>query len=686
MLGKTKYAWTFILLCLLLSVIGGFPLSQSNADDQNHQQISDRQARESALSMLQKEDNPEWKVQWNEEGGVVKRLYNAKSRVFPGKPQDAAREFLSTYHVLFGVNQDLANLQMQKSAKTPLGERVIFKQYYNQIPVIGAEITVHVSDNNNIFLVENRCIPNIQIDTEPSVENDDAVSTAEEALSVDKSHVEKASSELVVFPNGPVQNLAWRVIISKKGLINKTWLVYIDAKRPGWVLYKKLLQAFAGGNGQGSVYKENPATTPSLTSVTLKNLSTGPLLRGKFGRPYNAKCNRTVTDTSNLSGLSTASSANRKYLYKKTDNRLEEVMAYYHANVEHDTLKSLFGFKVLDVQIPIFVNVLDPNNTSVGFDNAFYTRDPNFPKTGFLLFGCGNIFPNFALDGNVINHEYGHAVLDHIEPKLLETYEHNYPGAIHEHTGDVMASYFGGNAIIAEYAGVSKDKKQSFTRNMDNTRKYPNDVYEPSLHTSEVHYTGEILNGVYWNIRKVLGADKAFKLFFSAINLIPGDATFFDMRDAWITADNNLFSGKDKNAINTAFTNHGIKGNDPGNNLSTLALSAMSFYKYNPNTGKLTKQTTFNEGDYILVSLKAKVSKLTPAYNLIPTDFSLAGNGANTFRGQLYLNEALNGTYEYFIAMITSNGASGKIDIKAKARLGGTNKVKSLAGSFTMKK
>ena len=58
-----------------------------------------------------------------------------------------------------------------------------------------------------------------------------------------------------------------------------------------------------------------------------------------------------------------------------------------------------------------------------------------------------------------------------------------------------------------------------------------------------MHYTGEILNGVYWDIKDAVGSDTAFQVFFSAINLLPNDANFFDMRDAWVEADSITYSG-----------------------------------------------------------------------------------------------------------------------------------------------
>jgi Zn-dependent metalloprotease len=638
---------------------------------------------ESLLSHVRSVDNPRWKAVWDKRNKVAKRLFNAKSKPFPGKPEDAARKFLSAYHELFGLNADIANVQLKSCIKTPLGNRVTFKQFYKQLPIVGAEVTAHVSDKNSVFFVENRCIPVVETETQPSVEESDAIVIAEKALAVDAAMVQKASSELVILPHGSEMRLAWRVIVSKKGLIDKTWLVYVDAKKKGWILYKKKLQLHATGTGK--VYMENPITTPTQTAVSLKNLTDNSFaMEGDYTKTYNAECFYSVDNTSNLSGLSTAFSSERDYSYTISDKEMEEVMVYYHLNTMHDTLKSTFGFDSIDDQIPVFVNAQDPDNSWLGYDNAFYTRDGNFSSTGYLLFGCGYELNNLGLDADVITHEYGHATLDHIQPDLFEAVEHNYGGAIHESVGDVMASYFGGNKIIGEWGLTSRDGRQDYTRNMDNNRTYPTDVYDSSG-MSEVHYTGEILNGAYWDIQETVGSGTAFQLFLSAMSVLPGDADFFDVRDAWLTADSSLHGGANSSVIETAFAGHGIEGDDPANAGATILLKKMVFYKYDTITGTMKKQKNFRRGDIILVYLKADIADLTPAYNLIPVEFSVSGNGAETFEGESYYSEALEGVHGYEIGYLLSDSAKGRITVKAKVRLGGTDTVAEKTGTFVIK-
>ena len=95
---------------------------------------------------------------------------------------------------------------------------------------------------------------------------------------------------------------------------------------------------------------------------------------------------------------------------------------------------------------------------------------------------------------------------------------------------------------------------------------------------------------------------------------------------------------------------------------------------------------TFQRGDDILVYVKANISNLTPAYNLIAKDTTLTTNGEDVtgeFDGYLNYEEALEGAHEYQVAYLASDTVTGKI--KVKVRMGGTHTVKVKTGAFTIK-
>ncbi|MBI5677360.1 MAG: hypothetical protein HZC52_02450 [Planctomycetes bacterium] len=114
----------------------------------------------------------------------------------------------------------------------------------------------------------------------------------------------------------------------------------------------------------------------------------------------------------------------------------------------------------------------------------------------------------------------------------------------------------------------------------------------------------------------------------------------------------------------------------------------MIFYKYDPDTGIVKKQKTFQRGDDILVYVKANISHVTPAYNLIAKDITLTEGGEDVtgeFSGYLNYEEAVNGAHEYQVAYLASDTVTGKIKVKIKVRMGGTNTVKIKTGTFTIK-
>ena len=86
--------------------------------------------------------------------------------------------------------------------------------------------------------------------------------------------------------------------------------------------------------------------------------------------------------------------------------------------------------------------------------------------------------------------------------------------------------------------------------------------------------------------------------------------------------------------------------------------------------------------------MKANISNLTPAYNLIAKDITLTANGEDVtgeIDGYLNYEEALEGAHAYQVAYLASDTVTGKVKVKVKVRMGGTNTVKVKTGTFTIK-
>lgn len=124
-------------------------------------------------------------------------------------------------------------------------------------------------------------------------------------------------------------------------------------------------------------------------------------------------------------------------------------------------------------------------------------------------------------DGEVIVHEYGHAVHDAQVPGFGSSLE---AGSIGEAFGDYLAVTVGlavaqqyGVALKAPAACVADWDATSYTRSephclrrVDGNKHYPQDV------VGEVHADGEIWSRALWDIRTALGAYKADRIIINA--------------------------------------------------------------------------------------------------------------------------------------------------------------------------
>jgi hypothetical protein len=135
--------------------------------------------------------------------------------------------------------------------------------------------------------------------------------------------------------------------------------------------------------------------------------------------------------------------------------------------------------------------------------NAFYS--PKQQK--MLLYKEGKGCANMALLNDVIYHEWGHALDDHLgrNPGIRDP-------AFSEGLADVVSAFYNNDPAIAPYF-VFDDPAP--IRNLSETRIYPDDI-------GPMHYEGGIISSTFWELRQGLmerygatrGAHYAGRLFF----------------------------------------------------------------------------------------------------------------------------------------------------------------------------
>ncbi|MEI9477004.1 MAG: M4 family metallopeptidase, partial [Deltaproteobacteria bacterium] len=158
--------------------------------------------------------------------------------------EEAARGFLSKYGSLFGLTDHARELRVMHTKKTDRGRSFVrFQQSHSGIPVLGGELIVQVSSSNNIVSAQGKILPDIGVDTSPTIP---PVTAQEKALGLifkyygkkyhlDISSLHVSTPELSIY--NPMllglredrNRLVWRMEVYPTELLPIKELVLVDA-------------------------------------------------------------------------------------------------------------------------------------------------------------------------------------------------------------------------------------------------------------------------------------------------------------------------------------------------------------------------------------------------------------------------------------------------------------------------
>ena len=253
--------------------------------------------------------------------------------------------------------------------------------------------------------------------------------------------------------------------------------------------------------GTGSVFMVNPVQSSgdqSLTdqkdaasavpatayaTVPLRNLDGSGYLTGRWA---NVRSN---------TGPAAYSTSNT-FAYTRDDDRFEQVMAYFWVNQAQEYLQSLgFGSKLPAVN----AESQDVRVDQYGIDNSYSTD-----KQDFIRLGKGGV--DDAEDGEVIVHEYGHAVHDSQVPGFGSSLD---AGSIGEAFGDYLSVTVGLDAaqqygwpVNAPEPCVADWDSVSYTSTTPHCLRRLDTGLVLEDREGEVHFDGTIWSGALWDIRQ----------------------------------------------------------------------------------------------------------------------------------------------------------------------------------------
>src|SRR5690606_33184538 len=181
--------------------------------------------------LAQQPDQPD--KTWNENASVpifVKEKF-AEKRASSNAVN--ALDYLEKNEKKTGVKNPKENLKQKETETDSLGmTHVRFNQTINGVPVEGAEVVVHYSENDELVSVNGSHFPDAteeSIDTTPSKSVMAAVQTAKGAVEAPEQLEYDPVSEVVVYPFDGENHLAYKVNVNFLGEKPGNWFVFVDA-------------------------------------------------------------------------------------------------------------------------------------------------------------------------------------------------------------------------------------------------------------------------------------------------------------------------------------------------------------------------------------------------------------------------------------------------------------------------
>jgi zinc metalloprotease ZmpB len=286
--------------------------------------------------------------------------------------------------------------------------------------------------------------------------------------------------------------------------------------------------------------KDSDAAVPAAAyhTVALTDLDGSGFLRGRWAE--------IVSETGNP-----AYSPTNSFFYTRSQDEFEQVMGYFWITESQKYIQSL-GFGTGKFRS---VN-MEPQRLRInqwGIDNSFATTHKDE-----IRLGKGGV--DDAEDGEVITHEYGHAI--HFSQNFNFGGE---GGAISEGFGDYWAvtttmvvrqrlglPALADPACVADWDATSYDPTPPHClRRVDSNLHYPENL------VGQVHADGRIWSRALWDIRNAIGNVRADTVILEGQFDFPG-TTMTDLANRIVAAARRIYGNTTANTVRAQFEARGI--------------------------------------------------------------------------------------------------------------------------------
>jgi hypothetical protein len=270
----------------------------------------------------------------------------------------------------------------------------------------------------------------------------------------------------------------------------------------------------------GSVYYENPITTPDIVQERLTYLDDNTTcLYGRYVHAESCIDKDTCKESAPMADQDKVSTDD--FLFEPlffddpdASDPFAEVNAYRNITRISAWIHEQFGWnRLFNEETWITVRV------GRSWDNAAYYSGSK--KTApYIVFGHDDV--NYAYDSDTAYHEFGHAINDLF-------WNHSWMSkdgygldismfTIEEAIADMWSATFSGDPVLNAYITVS--------RNVDNNATCPNSMY------GEGHYDSRFVSAFLWDVREEIGSDPFNNIFYRSLSFLTKSTSFSDFIDA----------------------------------------------------------------------------------------------------------------------------------------------------------
>jgi Fungalysin metallopeptidase (M36)/Fungalysin/Thermolysin Propeptide Motif len=395
-----------------------------------------------------------------------------------------------------------SELNRERTVTLPGGARIVrLQQRTDGIPVLGGEAVATEPAGQPAALVTDATHGGIAAPPDPRVSEATAIDAA--LAHSDVGAPSPAPRATLAIEPGGGGTLVWRVVVHSERPV-AAFEVLVDARDGGILRARDLLQDVSG---HAKIFDPNPVVThgkfQGLHNDHDKNSSLLTALR------VPVTLHRLTVHQNCLKGKFVRATVKRKDVCRKhrqfrhitrAQDGFEAVMAYHHIDRTQAYVQSLDVGDINHTRTRVRVDAFPD-------DNSFFD-----PIDGQIRYGRGGV--DDAEDGDVIVHEYGHALQD---AQVHHFGDGNQAGALSEGWGDYIAAMMSSQSpgtdeeddvCIFEWDSTSYDPFGTCDRRADDPRTLAQAQPRGECNF-EIHCVGQVWSSALWKLRTQLGDDAA---------------------------------------------------------------------------------------------------------------------------------------------------------------------------------